>query len=230
MTQPVDRRASHAQRTADNHAAFFLPHLKPGMRLLDLGCGPGTITAGLAQRVAPGETVGIDLQPGAPDDSVTLVAGDVHQLPFADASFDAIFASALLQHVPHPLAVLREARRVARPGAVVGVVDADFGGQLMFPTNDILERSLQAAIEYRRGSSPCVGRQLAALLSDAGFVRCTASARAVAYGTPDETQALGAFTASLYREEDYQRAWTDWGAQPGAFLARFWCEAIGWAE
>jgi SAM-dependent methyltransferase len=230
MTQPVDRRASHAQRTADNHAAFFLPHLKPGMRLLDLGCGPGTITAGLADRVAPGQAVGIDRQPQAPNDRVTLVAGDVHELPFPDASFDAIFASALLQHVPDPLVVLREARRVARPGAVIGVVDADWGGQLMFPTNDVLERSLESALEHRRGSSPFVGRRLAALLGEAGFVRCGASARAIAYGTPEETQALGAFTATLYREEEFQRAWTEWGSQPGAFLARFWCEAIGWAE
>jgi len=230
MTQPVDRRASHAQRTAEIHAAFLLPHLKPGMRLLDLGCGPATITVGLAKRVAPAETVGIDRAPQAPDDSVTLVTGDVQELPFPDASFDAIYASALLQHVPEPLVVLREARRVARPGAVIGVVDADWGGQIMFPTSEVLERSLQSALDHRRGSSPFVGRRLAALLGEAGFVRCSASARAIAYGTPDETQALGAFTASLYREEEFQRAWTAWGTQPGAFLARFWCEAIGWAE
>ena len=51
---------SHAKRTAETDAAFFLPHLKPGMRLLDAGCGPGSITVGLALRVEPAHAVGID--------------------------------------------------------------------------------------------------------------------------------------------------------------------------
>jgi SAM-dependent methyltransferase len=229
MTQPVDRRPAHAQRTAQDHATFFLPHLRPGMRLLDLGCGPGTVTAGLAQLVAPGATVGVDLEPAAPDGTVTLVACDVHHLPFPEASFDAVFASALLQHVPDPLAVLREARRVSRQGAVIGVVDADWDGQVMYPTDPVLERSLRAAVEQRQGTSPYVGRRLAALLGEAGFTGCVASARAVAYGTPEQTQALGDFTASLFREEEYRQAWTQWGRRPGAYLARFWCEAVAWA-
>src|SRR5216110_3547151 len=51
----------HGRRTAEEAAAFLLPELRPGMRLLDVGCGPGSITRGLAERVAPGEVIGIDL-------------------------------------------------------------------------------------------------------------------------------------------------------------------------
>ena len=51
-----------AQRTAESHAAFFLPHLEPGMSLLDCGCGPGTITLGFADLVAPGEVVGTEIE------------------------------------------------------------------------------------------------------------------------------------------------------------------------
>jgi SAM-dependent methyltransferase len=228
MTQPVDRRPNHARRTADNHAAFFLPYLKPGMRLLDLGCGPGSVTEGLAALVAPAETVGVDIDPPL-STLFTCVAADVHELPFPDASFDAIFTSALLQHVSDPLAVLREARRVARHGAVIGVIDADWDGQLMYPTGPVLERSLQVAVRRRENTSPYVGRQLAALLGEAGFADCVASARAVSYGTPEETAGLGDFTASLFAEEEFQNAWRDWGRAPGAFLTRFWCEAVAWA-
>ena len=51
---------SHRWRTAANSAGYLLPHLRPGLALLDVGCGPGTITVDLATHVAPGATVGVD--------------------------------------------------------------------------------------------------------------------------------------------------------------------------
>ena len=241
------RRPNHAGRTAESHAAFLLPHLRSGMALLDMGCGPGSITIGLAAAVAPGETTGIDLDT-EPIDGVTIVTGDVLNLPFPDDSFDAIYASALLQHLPDPLAALCEARRVARPGAVIGIVDADWDGELLYPTNDVIRRSMEIARKLREGTSPFVGKQLRHLLTEAGFCRTEGYARVTHHGTPDEANGVGSFTASLFRYpavvnravtegwatteelEAMSLAWTAWGEQPGAFLARFWCEAIGWAN
>jgi len=240
-------RPNHAERTAGSHAAFFLPHLRPGMRLLDLGCGPGSITAGLAAAVAPAETVGLDLDPD-PIDGVTVVAGDVMRLPFPDASFDAIFASALLQHLADPLAALREARRVARPGAVIGVADPDWDGELLHPKSEMLGRSLELARKLRAGTSPCVGKQLRHLLTEAGFGHAEGYARVMHHGTAEETRGVGAAHASLFRfpiqieraishgwataqeMEQMNQAWLEWGEEPGAFLARFWCEAIAFAS
>jgi SAM-dependent methyltransferase len=242
-----DRRPYHASRSAESHAAFLLPHLRPGMSLLDMGCGPGSITVGLAAAVAPGTATGLDIDP-QPVDGVEVVSGDVMAMPFPDARFDAVYMSAVLQHLPEPLGALREARRVARPGAVIGVVDADWDGELIYPFDDVLRESMALARRLREGTSPYVGRRLRHLLTEAGFDRVEASARVIHHGTPDETRGFGAFTGSLFRQpgvvnravnqgwateadlEGMSEAWAAWGRHPGAFVARFWCEAVGWAD
>jgi SAM-dependent methyltransferase len=125
-------------RTASQEAAFFLPFLRPGMRVLDLGCGPGSITLGLAEAVAPGETVGVDVQPSQVAQAQALSASrgvmnvrfevaDVYRLPFPDGSFDAVFAHAVLMHLREPVRALLEVRRVLRPGGIAGVRDSDWG-------------------------------------------------------------------------------------------------------
>ena len=97
-------------RTAEVHGAFLLPYLKPGMRFLDCGCGPGTLTRGFAEFVAPGEAIGIDMEASqfsataetAREDGVENLSfrtGDIYHLPFADEHFDVVFGSAVLGSV-----------------------------------------------------------------------------------------------------------------------------------
>ena len=108
--------------------------MRAGVRLFDCGCGPGTITVDLAQEIAPGAAIGIDLREHAlthgrelaQERGITNVAfraASIYQLPYADASFDAAFACAVLQHLAAPLAALKEIRRVLKPGGVIGIVD-----------------------------------------------------------------------------------------------------------
>jgi ubiquinone/menaquinone biosynthesis C-methylase UbiE len=180
-------RAVFARRTG-RVAAFLAPHLRAGMRLLDCGCGPGSITVDLAQAVAPGETIGIDLREDALAHgralarergivNVTFQVASVYQLPYPDGSFDAAFACAVLQHLAAPLRGLEEMRRVLRPGGVIGIVDGSSTTTFRYPTNPLLEkwdrlRALER--EYNTGR-PSDALQLRALLRQAGFVRTRAS-------------------------------------------------------
>src|SRR5262249_10542302 len=100
---------SHTWRTAENSAGYLLAALRPGLDLLDVGCGPGTITLDFARLVAPGRVIGIDRAPevlaqanaraGGQGLSIELQVGDAYALPLPDASFDVVHAHQLLQHL-----------------------------------------------------------------------------------------------------------------------------------
>jgi SAM-dependent methyltransferase len=162
-----DFEAELALRTAAKEGAFFLPYLRAGMRLLDLGCGPGSITLGLAEKVAPGEVVGVDLQPSQVAQAQELSAArgvknvrfevaDIYQLSFPDGSFDAVFAHVVLMHLREPVRALTEMRRVLRPGGIVGVRDCDWGGRIHAPITPLLEQwyALTVWIRQRNGGDP----------------------------------------------------------------------------
>lgn len=129
---------SHQWRTAENSAGFLVPRLSPGQELLDVGCGPGTITVDLAQRVAPGRTFGIDLSPEViaaarriqregGTAAIVFEEGDVYNLSFGDAIFDVVYAHQVLQHLSDPVAALVEMRRVLKDGGMLAVRESDYG-------------------------------------------------------------------------------------------------------
>jgi 2-polyprenyl-3-methyl-5-hydroxy-6-metoxy-1,4-benzoquinol methylase len=126
---------SHRWRTAENSAAYLLPLLRPGMRLLDVGCGPGTLTVDLASRV--GEVVGVDVSADVVAEAeshaaaqqaanVTFRAGDFRELDLAPGSFDVAHAHQVLQHLRDPVGALAAMGELVRPGGVVAVRDSDY--------------------------------------------------------------------------------------------------------
>ena len=182
--------ARHARRTEKTAAAFFLPHLKPGMRVLDVGCGPGSITAGLARRVAPGETIGIDpsaevietaksLADATSAQNLRFEVGSVYEPRFAPGSFDAVFTHQVMQHLRRPVDALRQMRALLAPGAVLGVRVVDWGSAIFYPESKGMQRylALHYGLARRNGTEPNAGRYLRRWLLEAGFgeARVTAS-------------------------------------------------------
>jgi SAM-dependent methyltransferase len=210
-------RPAHARRTAEKNAAFLLPHLKPGMRLLDAGCGPGSITLGLAERIAPGDCIGIDADTAAIEHARALAAergttnarfdaGDVYALPYEHASFDAVFSNALLQHLADPAAAVREMHRVLKPGGIVAIADADHDTSIIYPPNPLLERHAEIQREMRlrtSGGDVRIGQRLRALLAGAGFFRTEATIACAADGTDDRARITATWQSSYLEDPAY---------------------------
>ncbi len=248
-----------AKRLASQAAAFFLPYLRTGMRVLDVGCGPGSITLGLAEAVAPGEVIGIDAQPTLVEQARTLAtqrgvtnvrfeAGNVYELPFADGSFDAAFANSLLQHLREPGRALIELRRVLRPGGIAAVRDRDLGGRLIAPETPLLKQWLHLLdrVYEHNGANFYIGRHHRRLLLEAGFVRAEAGASIPTEGSLEETRQ---FAVSLKARipgnarTALAEGWIDqatvdaiaadidaWAERQDAFHAEPYCQAIGWVS
>ena len=192
--------SAHSRRGAADSAAYLLAHLRAGMDLLDVGCGPASITADLAERVAPGRVVGLDAAAGALEaaratlrerglsEQVEVTSGDVVALPFEDASFDVVHAHQVLQHLADPVGALAEIRRVTRPGGIVAVRDAVYSAMTWFPEPAGMEqwRSVYMATARANGGEPDAGSRLLSWARAAGFADASASASTWCYATPTD--------------------------------------------
>jgi SAM-dependent methyltransferase len=198
------------RRRASTHAAFFLSYLKPGMRLLDCGCGPGSISADLAAIVAPGEVVGVDLDPAQLDlarhhaevkgiENIRFEQGDVRHLPFEDRSFDAAFVHGVIEYLPDPVQAFGEIRRVLTDGGVLGTRHSDWGAFLFAPATPVSSRFFDLFQKYMRycGGEPEFGRHQVAALRAAGFTKIRPSASCDCWTTDaDSTRFVADFLAS----------------------------------
>ena len=188
--------AQHGARTAENSAAYLLPYLDPDRhRLLDVGCGPGSITVGLAARVK--SAVGIDSVASVlpAEDStpagLTFQEGDACALDFPDASFDVVHAHQLLQHLPSPpTQALAEMRRVLKPGGILAARDAIYSTMRGAPAVPALDRWRCTYMQTcrRNGAEPDAGLFLQQWMLEAGFAlsECTYTTSVVTFHGGDE--------------------------------------------
>jgi len=203
---------SHTWRTAENSAAYLLPSLRADQELLDVGCGPGTITVDLARRVAPGRVVGIDAAAGVVEQAAELgrasrlanlrfATADVYRLAFDDSSFDVVHAHQVLQHLTRPVDAIVEMRRVLRPGGILAVRDGDYATFAWSPDDPLLDRWLEIyhAVTRRNGAEPDAGRYLLGWASRAGFTDLVATSSTWTFAEPKSRQWWGALWADRVR-------------------------------
>ena len=243
------------RRNAETSAAHLLQYLEPGMRVLDFGCGPGTISVGLAKAVDPGELCGVDMEASQIETAraaaeagghrnAVFQTGDVTDLPFEDDSFDVAHCHAVLMHAPDTAAVLAEARRVLKPGGIISsremFVDCSF---LEPPMKDGWETF--AKLIEANGGRPQAGRELKRLFIEAGFSDISASVSFEPFCTDEDIDFLHDFIAGWFfspatveaavkygiaarkQFDGWRRTLDQWKDTPGALAAFAWGEATG---
>ena len=244
-------------RTVEKHGAFLLPYLSPGQSLLDCGCGPGSLTVGFAQVLAPGRVVGIDRETTQLAaaiayagehgiDNLRFESGDVYALPFEDLSFDVVFCSAVLGSVGEPQNVVREMIRVLKPGGIIALKEFDHGGDIIHPQTPLLAASIELYQRARaeHGHEPRGGRRLREWLAECGceikYTHAFFDQRTKETGLTEyvdrNNRLVDEILASRYielgwatREEiaAQAREWEDFARDPASLYAAAWVETIG---
>lgn len=247
--------STFAKRTAEECAAFLLPHLRAGAVVLDMGSGPGTITAGLARRA--GRVIGLDaseemveagrsLMKDRGIDNATFRLGSAYDLPWGNGYFDVVYSHQLLQHLADPVRALREARRVLKPGGLLAVREADYGTMVHAPTDPALIRwrELYHQVTAANGGEADAGRFLLSWVMSAGFADPVVTTRTTTYATPDERIAWGGLWEVRIIESDFAEhatrnglatraelveisaAFRRWTSRPDAFWAFLHAEVL----
>jgi SAM-dependent methyltransferase len=195
---------SHRWRTAENSAGYLLPHLREDARVLDVGCGPGTITVDLARIARTGSVVGLDRSGEVLHEAraaaetagvanVEFAVGDVYDLDHEDATFDVVHAHQVLQHLSDPVAALREMGRVCRADGVVAVRDSDYAAFAWWPAVPELDAWLGLYHRVARGNDaePDAGRRLKGWALVAGLHVVSSSAAVWCFSAPEDVAWWG---------------------------------------
>ncbi len=170
----------------------FLPELKPGMRILEVGCGTGSLARQVARKVTPGGTVvGVDRQQaqlhrarqladGEGVENLSLHLQEATKLDFPDGQFDGAYCRFVVEHVPDPVVLVQEMMRVVKPGGWVCCFEWENGCSVMYPDCPAVQTVWQAVYDFQLGlgGDPHIARKLYGILNRAGLTDVQASGRA----------------------------------------------------
>ncbi|MXW34631.1 MAG: class I SAM-dependent methyltransferase [Chloroflexi bacterium] len=213
------------RNTAEASAAYLLPYLRPGLRVLDFGCGPGTISVGLARAVAPGELHGVDMEASQIDlarsvalagglDNATFHVADVTDMPFEDGYFDVAHCHSVLMHIPDTAAVLAEVNRVLKPGGIIGCREMICESCFTYPDYGVIGRAWEMFEDLVAADDghPQMGKQLKRPLEDAGFTHVQTSAPFDDYATPRDVAFISEVVDKWFLAPEVTEAAIKYGA------------------
>jgi len=221
---------SHKSRTAANSCGYLLPSLRPDMTLLDVGCGPGTITADLATLVAsvkgidPSESVIAEARAAFP--TIDFEVGDLFDL---DGHWDVVHAHQVLQHLADPVGALR---KMGSLGSLVAARDSDYTWFQWWPASPVLERwrDVYLAVTRHNGAEARAGRFLLQWAHEAGFTDVTYTSSSWTFATPEARAWWCGVWADRCVESSFAQQAVDYGyatADDMAALAAGW---RAWAD
>jgi len=229
-----------AARDLASHGFFLTPLLQPGFDVLDAGCGPGTITTGIAEAVFPARVTAVDisraqletvrrLAQGREIVNMDFVAASAIRLPFADHSFDVVFAHALLEHLREPEQAVREFHRVTRPGGFIALCSPDWDNFQLEPHPPRVARALTAYrnIQERNGGNTRAGAMLRNWITTAGFTPLSDAEWIEEYECPRWIAEYLAVQLANAGEFHHATTLREWAAQLGARFSQSWKFATG---
>lgn len=229
-----------AKRSIETHGDFVKPFIGSARQILDCGCGPGSITCGLAELASHASIVGVDV-----DESQVALAQErtargrlknvgfqtasVYDLPFDDERFDLAMSHALFEHLKDPKEGLRELRRVLQPNGIVALCSPDWGGFLLAPAvknaDHAIERYKQ--LQIANGGDVYIGRRFGQLFESLGFAEIELTARFDRFDSPKlvaEYLALQLQDVGEHEHADSLRQWAEIGH---AMFAASWISCTG---
>ena len=222
------REVARLEKQAEWTASFTFNRfeVEPGMRVLDLACGTGAMSARLLTTFPGISLVGVDLSKSQlaacrrHHPEVLVINGDGTRLPFSDETFDRVHCSWMLEHVPEPVKVLSEVRRVLRKnGGACHFVEVDNESlstrPLLSDVHELLAK-LNAA-QRRAGGDPTIGPRLAHLFREAGFERVSVEP-VLLLGTQQDPAFLSRFVDEF--AEIFEGLDESLGATESALIAR----------
>lgn len=172
----------YGDRTAKTSCQYLLPHITKSANILDVGCGPGIITADLAKIASEGHTIGADNSEGIIKQASTSfsdvsnlkfqVADATNLKDFADNFFDIVHAHQLLVHIPNPVIVLKEFYRVCKPGGIIACRESSSAAVLSLKPDLPGIRAYwekAVAVMPKIGAQPEAGISLEKWAREAGF-------------------------------------------------------------
>ena len=211
--------------TAEASAAYLLPHLRPGFRILDFGCGPGSISVGLAKAVAPGELHGIDMEESqielarsvaqaSGQDNAIFHVGDVTDLPFEDGFFDVAHCHNVLMHVPDTSAVLAEVKRVLKPGGIIGCREMISASSFTHPDFGVIRKAWDMFEDLLAADDghPQMGKEMKDHIVNAGFANIRVTATIDIYSTPADVTFIHGVAGMWFLSPEITEAAIKYGA------------------